>query len=216
MNMLARLGEIAKTKWKVLVIGAMVICAIVKVLSIESRGDSTDSQISKPDYHSEKEEMTTEEVIVPTPDEEEQSTTEVPEPQEYIILTGDEKWALACLVYLEGRGESLDCQRAIASVVINRYTTGSYQTLFDVIYEPLQFSPAYLIEDTTPTDIQIAVVEEIAWKGPTIPEYVTFFRAGRYHNFGDLVDWKQMDHTYFSYSQSLYDVTNEIDNSEEE
>lgn len=160
------------------------------------------------------EEMTTEEIeeILPEPTE---PQTEIltepphentsPEPEWYIYLSYNEMYALATLVYLEGRGESIECQQAIASVVINRYTTSpdKYKNIFDVIYEPEQFSPAGLICETQPTQTQLDAVYAVARYGPNIPEYVTYFRANYFHEWGDQVPYVCMGSTYFSYSNSL-------------
>lgn len=121
----------------------------------------------------------------------------------YIDLTSNEKQMLASLLYLEARGESYECQKAIASVVINRFTTGNYNSISDVIYEKNQFTPAKYVKELVYNDEQIAAVEEICMNGPSIPEYVTYFRAHRYHSWGDLIAYKQIDSTYFSYSQAL-------------
>lgn len=124
---------------------------------------------------------------------------------DYIKLTDDEIYELATLVWLEARGESQECQKAVASVVINRMTTGNL-SLHDVIYAKNQFTPANLISTSTPDDIQIAIVNEIVMNGPSIPEYVTYFRTGYYHQFSNrLIQYKCIDNTYFSYDIDLYD-----------
>lgn len=121
----------------------------------------------------------------------------------YIELTEEEKHELACLIYLEGRGESVECQTAIGSVVLNRYTTGDYNSLHDVIYAQGQFTPAYLIDDTEPTITQIQIVNDLCMNGPTVPEYVTYFRANKYHTWSSTEPYKQIDSTYFSASKKL-------------
>lgn len=122
--------------------------------------------------------------------------------QTYIELTEDEIYTLATLVYLEGGGESFECQTAIASVVINRMTTRD-MTLHDVLYEKNQFTPAHLIEYRTPSDSTLEAVRLVIENGPTIPEYVTFFREGHYFSWA--IDYMNYDHTYFSYTQDVYD-----------
>lgn len=117
----------------------------------------------------------------------------------YIELTEDEKYILATLIYLEGRGESLECQYAIGSVVLNRMTT-SGSDLESVIYAKGQFQPAYLISSTDPTGTQLEIVNQLCISGPTLPEYVTYFRAEYYHEWGDLNPYTCIDNTYFSYS----------------
>lgn len=133
----------------------------------------------------------------------------------YIELTEDEKHMLATIIYLEGRGESVECQYAIGSVIINRVTT-SGSDLKSVIYAEGQFEPAYLISSTTPTDTQIEIVNELCIDGPSLPEYVTYFRANHYHEWGDLSPYTYTDNTYFSYSRDVcYQVMSEAMAEEE-
>lgn len=123
----------------------------------------------------------------------------------YIDLTDDEIYELATLVYLECGIESYECQQAVASVVINRMTTTGH-TLSEVIYEPNQFTPAGMISKSQPSDSTLAAVRSIVKDGPTIPEYVTFFRADHYHDWGTrYVDFIAIDRTYFSYDRMLKD-----------
>lgn len=166
---------------------------------ITQEAPSTDPY-TEPITEPETEEPTTEEVTELTTEE---PTTE--EPKWYLPLSEDELYALACIVWLEGGCESVPCQEAIASVVVNRYTTRPerYDDLIDVIYEPQQFSPAHLMPQARPTQTQIDVAYKIAKYGPTIPEYVTYFRADYYHDWGDMVSFMHMDNTYFSYSSNL-------------
>lgn len=132
----------------------------------------------------------------------------------YIQLTDSEKYQLAALIYREARGESYECQLACVSVVINRFTcgqkgyegAGKYNSIEDVIYAPSQFSPAHLIPSTTPTQTQIDAVEYVCQNGPTIPEYVCYFRASYYHNWGPkYANYTYIDETYFSYKVTVYE-----------
>lgn len=125
------------------------------------------------------------------------------EPDPYLDLSDTEKHELACLIYLEGRGESIECQKAIGSVVLNRYTTSEVATLHDTIYAEGQFSPAHLIDSTEPTDIQIQIVEELCELGTTIPQYVVYFRADYYHTWDTTEPYINIDNTYFSASKEL-------------
>ena len=116
----------------------------------------------------------------------------------YINFTEDEIYELATLVYLESGIEPYECQLAVASIVLNRMTTTG-QSLKDVIYAKNQFSPAYLIESSKPTESTLNAVREVVQNGPTIPEYVTFFRADYYHNWSDLIiPYCVYGNTYFS------------------
>ena len=75
--------------------------------------------------------------------------------------------------------------------------------MYDVIYEHNQFEPAKYVPYTTPDEMQLDVARDVVQNGPTIPGYVTYFRASYFHSFGDLIDYAAMDHTYFSYSWKL-------------
>lgn len=133
-------------------------------------------------------------------------TTTQPEPEgltgNFVTLTEDEATLLAALVTLEAGAESYECQKAVASLVINRMLT-SGSTLEGVIYAKNQFSVASRVASTTPFTSCVNAVEEVLTEGTTIPIYVTFFRASYYHTWGDQVAYCCIDNTYFSYSQAL-------------
>ncbi len=124
------------------------------------------------------------------------------EPEPIVDLTADEKTMLAALVTLEVGSESYECKLAVASLIINRMLT-SDSTLEEVIYAPNQFSVASKVASTTPSDACVKAVNEVLTTGTTLPIYVTFFRAGSYHSWGDQVPYCCIDNTYFSYSQAL-------------
>lgn len=57
-------------------------------------------------------------------------------------VSEEEMELLAKLVYSEARGESLEGKIAVAAVVINRVRSEAFpDTVWDVIYEPRQFTP---------------------------------------------------------------------------
>lgn len=118
----------------------------------------------------------------------------------YIEMSEDDIYELATLVYLEAGGESFECQQGVASVVINRMTTGG-MTLQEVIYQKNQFTPAYLISSSSPSESTLEAVRTVIKDGPTLPEYVTFFRADYY--FSWVTPYTSIDHTYFSYDNRL-------------
>lgn len=122
-----------------------------------------------------------------------------------VYLTDTEVQILGTLVYLEGGVESYDCQKAIASTVINRMIT-SRDTLIETIYADNQYSVACMLDDSSPSDESLNAVMEVLNNGTTVPEYVTFFRSGYYHDWGDQVPYCRIDDTYFTYSQSLLDA----------
>ena len=127
--------------------------------------------------------------------------TDLNEP--YVALTDEEKKLVATVVRLEGGNQSIECQYAIASVIINRYTSSNV-SIHQIIYAPNQFSVVSSIPDTEPTNTQLRIVENVCKYGITIPEYVTYFRAGHYHeNTG--IPYFSLDNTYFSYNKNLFD-----------
>ena len=84
------------------------------------------------------------------------------EPTYVYSISSEEREMLARLVYLEANIESLECQKAVVSVVINRWQNGYWgDTLKDVVYAPNQFSPAYLIPNTTPTNTNYEAVDYV-------------------------------------------------------
>lgn len=121
----------------------------------------------------------------------------------YYPMTEAELYELATLVYLEGGAESYECQQAIASVVINRATTSGKST-HDVIYAKHQFTPAKKIKQSEPSESTMKAAKYVAMYGPSIPEYVTFFRADYYFDWGSrYVDYVCIDRTYFTYDSRL-------------
>lgn len=122
-----------------------------------------------------------------------------------VYLTESEIDLLSRLVYLEGGTESFECQKAIASTVINRMLD-SGDTLAEVIYAENQYAVADMLDNATASKSAEDAVSEVLRKGVTVPGYVTFFRADYYHEWGDQVPFCCIDHTYFSYSQAMLDT----------
>lgn len=121
----------------------------------------------------------------------------------YYDLSESDVYELATLVWLEGGAESDDCQKAIASAVLNRMTTRN-ATLQEIIYEENQFSPAYKISYTNPSEHTLQLVSDIVNYGPTLPEYVTYFRADYYHNWSSqIIPYCVYGDVYFSADTSL-------------
>ena len=117
-------------------------------------------------------------------------------------ISSVEREMLARLVYLEANTESLECQMAVASVVVNRWLDGRWgSTIASVIYSPYQFSPAGLIHKTTPTETNYAAVDHILKSGPILPGYCLFFRTE--YCFSDIWEgyarYAKIDSIYFGY-----------------
>ena len=127
--------------------------------------------------------------------------------KEYIHLSESEITIFASLIFFEGGAESVESQRAIASVVLNRMKMDNL-SLRQVVFAKNQFEPAYLIGNKHIDDKYMKkskkIVRYVCKNGPTIPPYVTYFRADYYHNWAGMVPYKKIDQTYFSYEQSYY------------
>lgn len=110
---------------------------------------------------------------------------------------------LAALVTLEVGTETRECQQAVASVVINRMIIDN-KTLEEVIYQKNLFSVASKVATREPREWCVEAVRDVLENGTTIPIYITYFRAGHFHEWGDrYVNWRQIDRTYFSYDSKL-------------
>lgn len=107
---------------------------------------------------------------------------------------------LARLVYLEGNTESLECQKAIVSVVINRLNSGYWgNTINSVIYASGQFVTASRILYTTPTSTNYEAVDYVLTNGVTLPSYVLYFREGYHFSWNGYVPYTSIGSTYFGY-----------------
>lgn len=137
----------------------------------------------------------------------------IKETESYVELTDNEIYSIAQIVYLEGRGESKECQQAIISVIVNRIKYEN-KTAEEVIFADNQFSTASYIEKGDPDDDIIALVKDVAENGPTIPNYVTYFRANTFHEWksdnGEVVPYINIDNTYFSFDIKIFEQLSTI------
>lgn len=123
--------------------------------------------------------------------------------ESFVSLTEEEKRDFSALVYLESGGESYECMKTVASVIVNRMMNNNL-SLHDVIYATNQFEPARNIPYTTPSEEAVKAVNEIIQNGPCVPRNVTFFRASHYHDWSDLIKpYTVIDNTYFSYDARI-------------
>lgn len=119
--------------------------------------------------------------------------------QQAYNLTNEDRELLAKLLYHEARGESIECQKAVASVVLNRVDSGMWgNTLKEVIYAKNQFEPVGkgLLPNTKPLQNQYEAIDYVIENGATIPSNVLYFRADHYFEWG--TDYMNIDNTYFS------------------
>lgn len=115
-------------------------------------------------------------------------------------VTSEEKELLAKLLYCEGRGESIECQRAIISVVFNRLDSGIWgNSIEEVIYAQGQFEPVQLglLKNAKPSQNQYDVVDYVVTNGGTLPKWVLFFRASYHFNWKNYTQYTRIDNTYF-------------------
>lgn len=139
------------------------------------------------------------EAIIPEPEITDGVRTE----QEYAYnITSVEREMLARLVYREANTESIECQEAIVSVVINRWQSGLWgDTLEEVVYAENQFAPANLLYCTTPTETNYEAVDEVIENGITIPEYIFYFRTDYHFKWDGYKAYKKIDNTCFGYME---------------
>lgn len=120
----------------------------------------------------------------------------------YYSVTEEERLLIAQLVYREANTESLECQKAIVSVLFNRLACGKWgDTIEEVIYYKNAFTPATagLLEGVTPTKTNYEAVDFVLENGSTLPTYVRYFRAGYHHSWEGYEGYTVIDHTYFGY-----------------
>lgn len=179
-------------------LGAITIILIIILLPINSVSCSKEYV---PQYEQQQVEIIpdTEQVEEICETEEADEIEEVEEMYVYNI-TQEEREMLARLVFLEANTESIDCQKAIVSVVINRWQNGYWgNTLHDVVYAKGQFTPASKISRTTPTSTNYEAVDYVIQYGTTLPEYVLYFRTNYHFNWRGYSGYTHIDNTYFGY-----------------
>lgn len=112
---------------------------------------------------------------------------ETANPYDSIEVTEDDINLLSKLVYCESRGESIEGQRAVVEVVLNRCLDSDFpNTINDVIYQKKQFSTAKMLSKTTPNQENIDAVRYVLENGNTslnTTEYV-YFSTGKSNGHG--------------------------------
>ena len=111
--------------------------------------------------------------------------------------------AIERIVMAEARGESCECQEAIATVILNRWQSGKFgNSIADVIYAKGQFAAPYTGEVSM--SVNLAVKNAIIYYNTycmCIPDQIFYFRANKYHCFG--TPYCTIDNTYFSGSSDM-------------
>lgn len=140
----------------------------------------------------------------PVPDTEEDniiSETEASDSTAFVV-TDEERYLLAALVFCEANTESIECQRAVVSVVFNRLACGKWgHTLKEVIFYQNAFTPASngKIFKVEPNNVNFDAVDYVLKNGPTMPTYVRYFRTDYHFNWKGYVGYDVIDSTYFGY-----------------
>jgi len=179
------------------ILGSIIILQIVFIAAL-LMNPSVETQIVEVP----KEVVVEKEIVKEVPVEAIKEVIVEVEPTYVYNITAEEREMLARIVHQEANIESLDCQKAVASVVINRWQNGYWgETLKDVIYAKNQFSPAYLIPKTTPTNKNYEAVDYVLQNGCTMPEYVMYFRAYYHFNWNGYVPYIKINNTCFGYLQ---------------
>lgn len=125
----------------------------------------------------------------------------------WIVLTDFDKEVIAKTVELEAGAENFECKCAIVSVIINRHLLQYHgkTTIYDLCTDVNQFSAGDRIVNNTvdyyPEDMQ--AVEYVIANGLTVDRAVVYFRSKHFWDWDNAMDYKQIDHTYFSYNLDL-------------
>lgn len=124
-------------------------------------------------------------------------TVYVDPPEPEIKITSVEREMIARLLYTEARGEPIECQYAIVSVIFNRCdSTGS--SVEKVIYKENQFDLASTLYRITPTEKEYEAVDYVLQNGKTVPNWVQYFRSSRHHDWSNnYVGYCVIGNTYF-------------------
>lgn len=118
-------------------------------------------------------------------------------------ITSMEREMLARLVYREANTENLECQMGVVSVIINRWQDGRWgNTLEDVVYSPYQFTPANLLYQTTPTELNYTAVDLVLNNGCTLPPYCMYFRTDYHFDWQEYKPYTQIGYTCFGYFEA--------------
>ena len=147
---------------------------------------------------------------VEEPEPEETTTEDIVEdiPCSYLSVTEEERELLARIVYLEAGICSIECQRGIASVILNRLESNKWVidvdengqiTIYDIIYYPDAFSPAYLIPETTPSQSCYDAVDYVICNGTTLPPEVRYFRINYDFTWTNYKNYCIIDTVHFGY-----------------
>lgn len=96
-----------------------------------------------------------------------------------IDITPEDIELLACLAWREARGEKILGMRLVVEVVLNRVLNEHFpDNIYDVLYQPGQFTPDYGVpelDEITPTEAQYEAVRLAITETPILEPDVVFF-----------------------------------------
>lgn len=139
-------------------------------------------------------------VITETIKEETLTIEQMQIPSPVFTVTEEERETLAALVTLEASICSIECQKAVVSVVFNRLNAGKWgDTLEEVIYYPNAFTPSKRIPSTTPTKSAYQAVDYVLLNGCTVPQEVRYFRTDHDFRWEGYEHYIEIDNVYFGY-----------------
>ena len=115
-----------------------------------------------------------------------------------IFISDAEIELIERIVMSEARGESCECQEAVATVILNRWQDGSFgETISDVCYASGQFAAPW--DDEISMSVNLAVKNAIVYYNTycqDLPTQILYFRSDHYHTFG--TPYISMGNLYFS------------------
>lgn len=129
----------------------------------------------------------------------------------YYKVTAEERELIARIVTCEADEYSIECQRAVASVIFNRLESGKWQkdmnsdniiTVYDIIYYPNAFTPVIdgaLDACVDPSDSAVKAVDYVIQQGSTVPEHVRYFRDYKHFTWQGYEGYIVIDDMYFGY-----------------
>lgn len=113
-----------------------------------------------------------------------------------VQLTYAEKQLLACVVWVEARGEPAEGQQAVAEVILNRLASDSFpDNLKGVLYADGQFRSINFLETAKPEQAQFDAIEDAIYGPYILPENVVHFATYRTNKNV----WGQIGAHYFCY-----------------
>lgn len=117
------------------------------------------------------------------------------------VISRSEIALMERVVMSEAGSESIECQEAIATTILNRWQSPRFQnSIREVVTAEGQYSMADNGEPTV--SVRVAVHNAIIYQNTEemcLPANCYYFRAGHYHNFG--IPYMSIDHTYFSLAE---------------